>query len=170
MNIFALDTDPMRSAHMHCDKHICKMSIEYAQILSTVHRRHGADDAQLYRATHVHHPATLWAGAHPMHYQWLYALTDATWQEYTFRYRKPHSTATKLRARLAQPPATLYADTEATPPPQCMPVNVQLDGGTWDATVQAYRRYYVVHKHDIAVWARGRSAPLWWNAAHRDGA
>lgn len=38
MNIFALDNDPKLAAQMHLDKHIVKMPIEYAQLLSTAHR------------------------------------------------------------------------------------------------------------------------------------
>ena len=38
MNIFYLHKDPVESAKLHCDKHVCKMIIEYAQMLSTAHR------------------------------------------------------------------------------------------------------------------------------------
>ena len=38
MNIFYLDKDPKVCATMHCDKHVVKMIIEYAQLLSTAHR------------------------------------------------------------------------------------------------------------------------------------
>ena len=38
MNIFFLDTDPKTSASYHCDKHVVKMIIESAQLLSTAHR------------------------------------------------------------------------------------------------------------------------------------
>ena len=38
MNIFYLHEDPQISAKMHCDKHVVKMIIEYAQMLSTAHR------------------------------------------------------------------------------------------------------------------------------------
>ena len=38
MNIFYLHEDPQTSAKMHCDKHVVKMIIEYAQMLSTAHR------------------------------------------------------------------------------------------------------------------------------------
>lgn len=38
MNIFALDRVPGRAAQMHCDKHVVKMLVEYAQLLSTAHR------------------------------------------------------------------------------------------------------------------------------------
>ena len=38
MNIFYLDNDPKVCAEMHCDKHVVKMIIEYAQLMSTAHR------------------------------------------------------------------------------------------------------------------------------------
>jgi hypothetical protein len=38
MNIFYLDEDPKICAQYHCDKHVVKMIIEYAQLLSTAHR------------------------------------------------------------------------------------------------------------------------------------
>jgi hypothetical protein len=38
MNIFYLDEDPKICAQYHCDKHVVKMIIEYAQLFSTAHR------------------------------------------------------------------------------------------------------------------------------------
>ena len=38
MNIFYLDKDPKVAAQMMCDKHIVKMILESAQLLSTCHR------------------------------------------------------------------------------------------------------------------------------------
>lgn len=38
MNLFILDLDPKKIAQYHCDKHIVKMPLESAQMLSTVHR------------------------------------------------------------------------------------------------------------------------------------
>ena len=38
MNIFYLDKDPIVAAEMSCDKHVCKMIVESAQMLSTAHR------------------------------------------------------------------------------------------------------------------------------------
>jgi hypothetical protein len=40
MNIFVLNPDPFVAAEMHCDKHVVKMIVEYAQLLSTAHRLH----------------------------------------------------------------------------------------------------------------------------------
>ena len=38
MNIFFLSFDPEECAEFHCDKHVLKMILEYAQLLSTAHR------------------------------------------------------------------------------------------------------------------------------------
>ena len=38
MNIFYLHSDPRTCAEYHCDKHVVKMILEYAQLLSTAHR------------------------------------------------------------------------------------------------------------------------------------
>ena len=38
MNIFFLHRDPEQAAKEHVDKHVVKMIVEYAQLLSTAHR------------------------------------------------------------------------------------------------------------------------------------
>ena len=38
MNIFYLDHSPEKAASMMCDKHVVKMIVETAQMLSTTHR------------------------------------------------------------------------------------------------------------------------------------
>lgn len=38
MQIFALDINPTVAARQHCDKHVVKMILEYAQLLSVAHR------------------------------------------------------------------------------------------------------------------------------------
>ena len=49
MNIFYLHEEPEIAAELHCDKHVVKMIIEYAQLLSTAHRmldgKHYIDDS-----------------------------------------------------------------------------------------------------------------------------
>lgn len=37
MNIFVLDTNPQKAAEYHCNKHICKMLLESAQMLCAAH-------------------------------------------------------------------------------------------------------------------------------------
>ena len=43
MNIFYLDDDPVLAAQQHCDRHVVKMILETAQILSTVWHNAAAD-------------------------------------------------------------------------------------------------------------------------------
>ena len=38
MNIFILSEDPTKAAQLQCDKHVVKMIVESAQMLSTAHR------------------------------------------------------------------------------------------------------------------------------------
>ena len=45
MNIFCLDEDPIKAVQMMCDKHIVKMILESAQLMSTAHRELDGDNA-----------------------------------------------------------------------------------------------------------------------------
>ena len=76
MNRFVLDLDPKVAAEYHCNKHVVKMIIEYAQLMSTAHRmldgKEYVDnssgrkikrwrlndhiDSMIYKASHVNHP------------------------------------------------------------------------------------------------------------------
>lgn len=61
MNIFILDKDPT-----HCDKHVVKMVLETAQILSTVHHQQLPNsDVKRYKPTHV--PVGLLRHTHPIY-------------------------------------------------------------------------------------------------------
>lgn len=55
MNIFVLDTDPKLSAQYHVDRHVIKMILENAQLLSTALKINNIE-ANLYKPTHQHHP------------------------------------------------------------------------------------------------------------------
>ena len=49
MNIFHLHKDPKICAEYHCDKHVVKMILETAQMLSTAYQRHCGLDNELYK-------------------------------------------------------------------------------------------------------------------------
>ena len=86
MNIFVLDSNIRKCAQYHCDKHVVKMILESAQILSTVLRVSGMDYG--YKATHANHPCTLWAGKSLSNWKWLRELASALNKEYRFRFEK----------------------------------------------------------------------------------
>lgn len=163
MNIFYLHPDPVVCAAMHCDKHVVKMILEYGQMLSTAHRvldgvpimREGskrpvvcgyemADPAMevLYKATHKNHPSNVWVRQSSEHYAWLMELFVALSFEYERRYNKQHMTFTKLFKALTSPPTRIAHD-PFVPPPQAMP-----DEYKDDDAITAYRRFYVLDKHD----------------------
>ena len=155
MNIFALDDDPVQAARWHSDKHVIKMILETAQILSTVHHAHG--HPKTYKATHPKHPCTIWAGAAAANYRWLVALGMALAAEYTARYGKTHASQAMLQGELSSPPPGLDGGT-LTPFAQAMP-----DECKHADSVQAYRRYYQFKTDENAwmLWAKLDNTPAW---------
>jgi hypothetical protein len=105
MNIFYLDEDPKICAQYHCDKHVVKMIIEYAQLLSTAHRVldgfegygasksgnrqvkiwtiHDSRDEILYKATHVNHPSNIWTRSSVKNYHYMFQLWHYLCLEYS---------------------------------------------------------------------------------------
>lgn len=162
MNLFVLDTDPVAAAQMHNDRHVCKMAIEYAQLLSAAHHVWQSPyAANVYKLTHKRHPSTLWVAEHPDHYAWTFALACATWDEYTHRYGRIHASS-RLRDALQHVPM-MHPATAATAPPQCMPNECKAVGNTWTDVVRGYRTYYRDVKRSFATWKQ-RDVPAWFTA------
>jgi hypothetical protein len=100
MNIFILSAHPVLAAEDLCDKHISKMCLETAQLLSTAARAHGAETDDLYKSTHVNHPCAVWARSSRANYRWLLLHGDAIGHEFARRYGKIHKSALVIqRAR-----------------------------------------------------------------------
>ena len=172
MNIFFLDKDPNICATYHCDKHVLKMIVEYAQILSTAHRvldgkkvtidkkvsyvLHFSFDDRLYKATHINHPSSLWARQSLANYITLYNLFVALCDEYVHRYGKIHATDFKLRFALANIPKNIPI-IEGTDPPLIMTEDIKVEG---DA-VQSYRNCYNWDKFYMCSWKK-RPIPTWF--------
>jgi hypothetical protein len=175
MNIFYLHADPALCAQQHVNKHVVKMVLEYAQLLSTAHRLlDGVEtfnatasgrfikrwqlpderDGLLYSATHSQHPSALWTRASRENYQWLHRLFVCLLNEYTFRYDKIHATA-RLITPLQTPPnhSQSHGFTEPTP---AMPDEYKVAGDV----VQSYRNYYQGSKSHLFAW-KNRTAPDW---------
>ena len=158
MNIFYLDEDPRQCAEWMVDKHVVKMILETAQLLSTAHRELDGDenvDPDLYRKTHKNHPSAKWVRQSNNNYTWTWCLLNELCIEYTKRYGKIHATETKLLQKLYSQPKNIQVG-HLTQPPQCMPDEYK----TLDY-VQAHRNYYLGGKKDIAAWNHGPT-PEWW--------
>ena len=181
MNVFVLSECPIESAQMMCDKHIPKMIVESAQMLSTAHRMLDGQlikkpsksgkrmvngyvhpnsnmDATLYNAVHHHHPCTVWTMESKANYDWHYQHFLALCDEFVYRFGKQHLTSQKLTDVLREAPINIPNGAITEFPqamrafPECM-----VEGDP----VQAYRNYYHVSK-SFAKWERGRPAPSWW--------
>lgn len=151
MNIFILHTNPKIAAQMMFDKHIVKMALETAQILSTI-------NGGPYQPTHQNHPCVKWAGEANMNYEWLIEHGKAICKEYTYRFNKIHKcedVIEYLENPLVQIPLGI------TPFVLCMPNEFKekyLDGTP--QTVESYRAYYR-SKASFAKWTK-RAPPEWW--------
>lgn len=150
MNIFVLDRDPIRAAQMQCDKHVVKMCLETAQILSTI-------NGGPYKPTHAKHPCVLWAGENRANYLWLWGHGMALGDEYRHRYGKFHKCHSVILS-LNIPPERLRGTEigKRSAFVQCMP---EVYRG--EDAVEAYRRYYRAEKAGFAKWTR-RDRPDWW--------
>lgn len=165
MNIFYLDKDPTRAAQYMCDTHVVKMTLEYAQILSTIIQTqpicNGAGYVEgLYKPTHVNHPSVLWAADSPTNLNWFVKHALATADEYTYRYRKKHKSGEviELAAHFLDMYEPVKINSGWTEPAQCMPDHYKVSGDS----VKAYRNYYLGEKKHFAKWAHKRKAPYWW--------
>lgn len=181
MNIFILDRDPVKAAQMQCDKHVCKLTVESAQMLSTAHRildgveemrpsksgkrmvkywRHRNPNLEnvLYRVAHQNHPCTIWTMRSNNNYNWHYVHFAALCDEYKYRYGKTHLTDTKLREILSTPPTNIDVGYLTQQPlamksnPECM----------FEDVVKSYRAYYQTKQDRFKmVWTK-REIPEWF--------
>jgi len=145
MNIFILDSNPYRAAEMQFDKHIVKMALETAQILSTI-------NGGPYKPTHEKHPCVKWANEFIGNYNWLVDHGIAICNEYKYRYNKQHKCEDIIYS-LEEPLVDIPEG--CSPFVLCMP-----DQYKQNLAVDSYRAYYK-SKASFAKWTR-RSQPDWW--------
>jgi len=189
MNIFILNEDPVIAAQEQCDKHVVKMIVESAQMLSTVHRMLDGSIEQrpsksgkrilkyyklpderedlYYKAVHHNHPCTVWTRESCCNYSWHYEHFCALMDEYTYRYGKIHSTDTKFRKALKQLPDNINRTGGRThfklamgSNPECVVYGL---GGT--DPVQSYRNFYQTKQSRFKMDWTKRKVPEWFNHA-----
>ena len=153
MNIFVLDKEVEKCAEYHCDKHVIKMILESAQMLSAVVRLNGHDIG--YKLTHKNHPCTIWARESLSNYNWLVRLTSLLNYEYRYRYDKDinHKSYDLVKTL----PIPDLPDIGLTPFAQAMPEQYKNKNA-----VKAYRDYYINEKSSFLTWTK-RKKPKWIN-------
>lgn len=157
MNIFFLSKDPRKCAEYLGDKHVIKMTLETAQLLSTAHRSWGGSE-NVYKATHIHHPITKWVCNNTENYLWALNLFSELLLEYRFRYdRRTHKSSELLPVLSSLPP--LIPIGKIYEPPKCMPKDIADRHYT---AVKAYREYYLLkYRRGVVQYNRLRQMPQW---------
>lgn len=178
MNIFALDNDPSKAAEYHCDKHVLKMLLESAQLLSTmVHALApgqvipGTDDNgepiltwygnKVYKPTHMNHPCSVWVRHSMRNAMWLADLGHALNHQSEIRWHKPaykaHAVLNGIASCISKLP---FENSKVEPFTLALPKEIRelnLDN------VTSYRLYYASAKRSFATWTRLGKQPYWWN-------
>lgn len=166
MNIFILDKDPVHAAIQQCDKHVVKMILESAQMLSTAHRvldgkmeviksknnrnvktwiLEDERETTLYKSAHVNHPCSIWCRESMNNYFWLFNHFKTLCDEFTHRFGKIHKSQSLLDV-LQDPPKvfrSIYKTQTLTP--FAVAISEQIYPGVKtmsDDPVLCYREYY----------------------------
>jgi hypothetical protein len=162
---------------MLVDRHVVKMILESAQLLSTAHRVIDGEeyvgqsasgrkarrwrllddrDAELYAATHINHPSAVWCRQSVPNYNWLVDHMHGILMEYSYRYEKKHKVETSgLAYTLSSPPMNLR-EGEFTEPPCAMSDEYIIS----EDAVSNYRNYYKLGKAHLHSWKR-RTPSAW---------
>ena len=158
MNIFHLDHDPLEASRFHCDKHVCKMIVETAQMLCTTHRLldpQWAEEMNMMKAGFVNNPMTILVRTYVANYHWTFKLFQGLLDEYEFRYGKIHKCQEHELGLLSPPKIPELGLTEV---PLCMPNHCK----NVLSHVRSYREYYRKEKRGFAKWTK-REEPYWFN-------
>lgn len=146
MNIFVLDEDPNKIPEQMFDKHVVKMILESAQLISSVN-----DGPYLMSKAHMKHPCTIWTNASINNYKWLIEHGKAICKEYEFRFNKEHKSKD-----------IFYAFEEPIKDLPVLPLNfvkVMPDEYKVDSVIESYRNWYRAKPH-LYNWTK-RIKPEW---------
>jgi hypothetical protein len=164
MNIFFLHEEPWEAARMMCDKHVVKMVLETAQLLSTAHRVADGDplpderELVFYKKTHVNHPCAKWCRESVDNYWWLADHFHGLLVEYKFRYGREHKCSSMLY-QLQSPPLNVkkfVGEVDFSVIVPCVADDCVID----EDVVGSYRKYYNTHKRHLLKY-KNREVPDW---------
>lgn len=182
MNIFILSNDPVEAAQLQCDKHVVKMIVESAQMLSTAHRMLDGEvtlkpsksgrrmvkhyellddmeaDLTYYKAVHYNHPCTVWTMESSENYRWHWEHFKALGEEYKYRYGKDHATIQKLLNPLWTLPKNIPIG-PLTPFRLAMQSNPEC---MFDDPVKSYRAFYKTKQDRFKMVWTNRNVPEWF--------
>lgn len=154
MNIFILDPDPKLNVQYYIDKHVVKMILEHAQMLSTAVALTGIETE--YKPTHVNHPCTKWT--RESRDNWLYLRLLTAYLHDEWRYRFNHTSRIHRSFQVIRElPIPNLPHIGITPFAMAMDNSFKISNDV----ISNYRNYYVNGKSHIAQWTK-REKPSWW--------
>jgi hypothetical protein len=151
MNIFVLDSDPVKAARYHCNKHVVKMILESASMLAIPHDNPPCNKSKAWK----NHPCTRWTVENTANYEWHCELAYNLCMEYTTRYHKRHKMQDVIEWYSNNLPLLPKVDCVNS---YCLAMPDDCKSG--DAIV-SYRKYYMNYKAGFAKWPEGL-IPYWW--------
>lgn len=182
INIFFVDADPVKAAQSLVDKHVVKMILESAQLLSTAHRildgveynekrlvngsvptryrnikrwrLYDSRETIVYQATHINHPSAVWCRESVSNYNWLAEHLYGLLDEYKYRYNKQHK-CSEVAYYLQSPPYNLKTH-EWSEMPCAMDDVYKISNNP----IVNYRNYYKIGKLKLHSWSN-RTPPSW---------
>ena len=161
MNIFYLDENPIIAAQMQCNKHVVKMILETAQLLSSAFDE---DDAP-YKRSHYNHPSAIWIRSSRENYRWALIHGLALAQEYTQRYGKIHKSEEVIEWCFRNVHKIDFPSEGLTTPPYAISadMNCRMLITEFDSLsrVEQDQLYYSMDKSHFAVWPEGKM-PRWY--------
>ena len=157
-----LDQNPVISAKMNCDKHVCKIILEAAQMLSLAHIANGITHAnidnqviELWNAkTQTNNHVSRWVRETNSNYNWTSEHGLALCSEYQARYKKVHKCTSMMQWLCDNVPPIPVAG--MTPFRQAVANDCYHDD-----PVIAYHLYYARYKSYFAKWRLG-NVPDWY--------
>lgn len=182
MNLFYLDDNLDKCAEYHIDRHVGKMQLEAAQLMTTtlwvdkllgyVPRKLTSEELKVindakrnepsidnrvftrYLPTHINHPCAVWARSSLEHHYWIACYVNALNSETIYRGNKPHASCDEVN-RMPEP--VNLPDKGWTKPALAMPDELKSDD-----VIVSYRKFYMLDKWPFASW-KVRGKPSWWD-------
>jgi len=159
MNIFALHPDPKIAASMHCDQHLHKMILEYAQMLST-YAYYTLTELELaslagyiYKPSYKNHPCNVWLRVHNR--EAVAWLVDLALELDSIRRSLGATEHSSIQVIHAIDQSCVFSTTY-TPPKEfvfCGPAHIGLDFRL-SSVREKYQEYY---KWKARMWALDKS-------------
>lgn len=161
MNIFFVYLNAKLAARSLCDKHIIKLALETAQLLSTTMHIVSGFDENIYKMTHVNHPCAIWVRHSQENFKWTIEHGLELCYEYTRRYNKNHKSQAVIEYIQKHFDIKKIEKKQFTMPPVCMPEQYKIS----QDPIICYREYYLNNKARFAKW-KNVSPPNWYLAAN----